>query len=67
MCGELEISRARARRGRGRGATEVCVCVDFVVIGSGIVGLLYVLDVVEVGEVVIVMKVCAFEAATTYA
>ena len=67
MRGESEISRARARRGRGRGATEARVRVDFAVIGSGIAGLSYALDAAEVGEVAIVTKARAFEAATTYA
>ena len=41
--------------------------VDFAVIGSGIAGLSYALDAAEVGEVAIVTKARAFEAATTYA
>ena len=67
MHGESEISRTRARRGRGRGATDARVRVDFAVIGSGIAGLSYALDAAEVGEVAIVTKARAFEAATTYA
>ena len=65
--GGEEISRALAGRRRGNGATDARVRVDFAVIGSGIAGLSYALDAAEVGEVAIVTKARAFEAATTYA
>ena len=68
--GRVKTATRGGRRGGGGGGArrgDERARVDFAVVGSGIAGLSYALDAAEHGDVAVITKARAFEAATSYA
>ena len=65
--GEDGDEGGEARRRRREARDDERARVDFAVVGSGIAGLSYALDAAEHGDVAVITKARAFEAATSYA
>lgn len=67
LGGALRTARASAAAGRPAASTPAAQSVDFLVLGSGIAGLSYALNVAEHGRVAIVTKEDAAQGSTQYA